>query len=71
MMPRATYCSPQVASFGLTEAQAKERGYEIKIGRFPYQANGKALGLGEAVGWVKAQAQGALFGWGTRSTWRH
>jgi len=53
MMPRATYCQPQVASFGLTEAQAKERGYEIKIGRFPYQANGKALGLGESAGWVK------------------
>lgn len=53
MMPRATYCQPQVASFGLTEAQAKERGYEVKIGRFPYQANGKALGLGEATGWIK------------------
>ncbi|HEX7975287.1 MAG TPA: dihydrolipoyl dehydrogenase [Anaerolineales bacterium] len=53
MMPRATYCQPQVASFGLTEAQAKERGHEIKIGRFPFQANGKALGLGEAIGWVK------------------
>ncbi|HEX9027971.1 MAG TPA: dihydrolipoyl dehydrogenase, partial [Anaerolineales bacterium] len=53
MMPRATYCQPQVASFGLTEAQAKERGHEIKIGRFPFQANGKALGLGEATGWVK------------------
>lgn len=53
MMPRATYCQPQVASFGLTEAQAKERGYEVKIGRFPYQANGKALGLGESGGWVK------------------
>jgi len=53
MMPRATYCQPQVASFGLTEAQAKERGYELKVGRFPYQANGKALGLGEAAGWVK------------------
>jgi dihydrolipoamide dehydrogenase len=53
MMPRATYCQPQVASFGLTEAQARERGYEIKIGRFPFQANGKALGLGEANGWVK------------------
>jgi len=53
MMPRATYCQPQVASFGLTEAQAKERGYEIKIGRFPYQANGKALGMGESAGWVK------------------
>jgi dihydrolipoamide dehydrogenase len=53
MMPRATYCQPQVASFGLTEAQAKERGYEVKVGRFPYQANGKALGLGESTGWVK------------------
>jgi dihydrolipoamide dehydrogenase len=53
MMPRATYCQPQVASFGLTEAQARERGYEIKIGRFPYQANGKALGMGESAGWVK------------------
>src|SRR4030095_3802607 len=41
MMPRATYCQPQVASFGLTEAQAKERGYNIKIGRFPLQAHGK------------------------------
>ncbi len=53
MMPRATYCQPQVASFGLTEAQARERGYGVKVGRFPFQANGKALGLGEAVGWVK------------------
>jgi len=53
MMPRATYCQPQVASFGLTEAQAKERGYEIKVGRFPYQANGKALGMGKSTGWVK------------------
>jgi dihydrolipoamide dehydrogenase len=52
-MPRATYCQPQVASFGLTEAQAKEQGYEIKVGRFPFQANGKALGLGESTGWVK------------------
>jgi dihydrolipoamide dehydrogenase len=53
MMPRATYCQPQVASFGLSEAQAKERGYEIKVGRFPFQANGKALGLGDYTGWVK------------------
>jgi dihydrolipoamide dehydrogenase len=53
MMPRATYCQPQVASFGITEAQAKERGYEVKVGRFPFQANGKALGLGESSGWVK------------------
>lgn len=53
MMPRATYCSPQIASFGLTEAQAKERGFDVKIGRFPFQANGKALGLGDYAGWVK------------------
>ena len=53
MMPRATYCYPQVASFGLTEAQAKEKGYTIKVGRFPFQANGKALGLGDYAGFVK------------------
>ncbi len=53
MMPRATYCHPQVASFGLTEAQAKEAGYEVKVGRFNFQANGKALGLGDYAGWVK------------------
>ena len=53
MMPRATYCQPQIASFGLTEAQAKERGYQVKTGRFPFQANGKALGLGDYAGWVK------------------
>jgi dihydrolipoamide dehydrogenase len=53
MMPRATYCSPQVASFGLTEAQAKERGHTVKVGRFPFQANGKALGLADYAGWVK------------------
>lgn len=53
MMPRATYCQPQVASFGLTEAQVKERGLEVKIGKFPFQANGKALGLGDYTGWVK------------------
>ncbi len=53
MMPRATYSYPQVASFGLTEAQAKERGHEIKIGRFPFQPNGKALGMGDYMGFVK------------------
>jgi dihydrolipoamide dehydrogenase len=53
MMPRATYCQPQIASFGLTEAQAKERGHTVKIGKFPFQANGKALGLGDYAGWVK------------------
>ncbi|MBE7536593.1 MAG: dihydrolipoyl dehydrogenase [Anaerolineales bacterium] len=53
MMPRATYCQPQVASFGYTEAQAREKGYAVKVGRFPFQANGKALGLGESAGFVK------------------
>jgi dihydrolipoamide dehydrogenase len=53
MMPRATYCQPQIASFGITEAQAKERGLEVKVGRFPFLANGKASGLGESTGWVK------------------
>jgi dihydrolipoamide dehydrogenase len=53
MMPRATYCSPQVASFGLTEAQAREKGYEVKVGRFPFQANGKALGLHDYAGFAK------------------
>ena len=53
MMPRATYCQPQIASFGMTEAQAKERGHAVKIGRFPFQANGKARGLGDYGGFVK------------------
>jgi dihydrolipoamide dehydrogenase len=53
MMPRSTYCQPQIASFGMTEAQARERGLEVKVGRFPFQANGKALGLGDYTGWVK------------------
>jgi dihydrolipoamide dehydrogenase len=53
MMPRATYCMPQIASFGITEAQAKERGLAVKTGRFPFQANGKALGMGDYGGFVK------------------
>lgn len=53
MLPRVTYSQPQVASFGITEDMAKERGYEVKIGRFPFQASGKALGLGDSTGWVK------------------
>ncbi|KDA06348.1 dihydrolipoyl dehydrogenase [Microbacterium sp. CH12i] len=53
MMPRATFCSPQVASFGLTEQQAKDEGHEIKVVSFPFMANGKAHGLGEPVGFVK------------------
>ncbi len=52
-MPRCIYCQPQVASMGLTEAQAREQGYEVKVGRFLFQANGKALGLGERDGFVK------------------
>jgi dihydrolipoamide dehydrogenase len=55
-MPRCTYCHPQVASFGLSEAQAAERGHEVKVGRFPFLANGKALALGERDGFVKIVA---------------
>ncbi len=53
MMPRCTYSQPQVASFGYTEKAAKEAGYEIKTGQFPFVANGKSLGLGEKEGFVK------------------
>ena len=53
MMPRATYCEPQIASFGYTEAQAKEQGYEINVGQFPFIANGKALGMGAKDGFIK------------------
>ncbi len=60
-MPRATYCQPQVASFGMTEAQAKAAGYELKVSKFPFQANGKALGLGEPAGFAKIIAD-AKFG---------
>ncbi len=55
-MPRAVYCQPQVASMGLSEQQAVARGYEISVGRFPFIANGKALGLNEKNGWVKVIA---------------
>ncbi len=53
LIPRATYCEPQVGSFGLSEAQAKEKGYTVKTGKFNFQANGKALGLGNYSGFVK------------------
>lgn len=53
MLPRCTFCSPQVASLGLTEAQAKEKGYEIKVGKFPMMPNGKAQAMGVKVGFVK------------------
>ena len=52
-IPGCTYCHPQVASVGLTEAKAKEQGYEIKVGRFPFMGNGKAIALGEPEGLVK------------------
>ena len=52
-IPGCTYSTPQIASVGLTEAKAKERGHEIKVGRFPFRANGKAIALGETTGFVK------------------
>ncbi len=56
MIPRATYCQPQIGSFGYTEAQAKDKGYDVKVAKFPFTANGKAHGLGEAMGFVKLVA---------------
>ncbi|MEU9690298.1 dihydrolipoyl dehydrogenase [Amycolatopsis japonica] len=53
MIPRATYCQPQIASFGWTEEQAREKGFDVQVAKFPFTANGKAHGLGEAVGFVK------------------
>jgi dihydrolipoamide dehydrogenase len=53
MIPGCTYCHPQIASVGLTEAAAKEQGREIKVGRFPFIGNGKAIALGEDQGLVK------------------
>ena len=56
MMPRATFCQPQVASFGLTEQQARDEGYDVKVSTFPFTANGKAHGLAEPTGFVKLVA---------------
>lgn len=56
-MPRCTYTHPEVASVGLTEAQAKEQGYDVKVGKFPFQANGKAVGANETMGFVKIVAE--------------
>jgi dihydrolipoamide dehydrogenase len=53
MIPRATYCQPQIASFGWTEAQAREKGFDVKVAKFPFTANGKAHGLGDPAGFVK------------------
>jgi dihydrolipoamide dehydrogenase len=64
-IPGCTYCHPQVASVGLTEAKAKEAGYKVKVGKFPFIGNGKAIALGEAEGFVKTvfdEATGELLG---------
>ncbi|AUS80310.1 dihydrolipoyl dehydrogenase [Actinoalloteichus sp. AHMU CJ021] len=53
MIPRATYCQPQIASFGWTEEQAREQGFDVKVAKFPFMANGKAHGLGDSGGFVK------------------
>jgi dihydrolipoamide dehydrogenase len=55
-IPRCTYCQPQVASLGITEAEAKDRGYDVEVGEFPFRPNGKALALGEREGFVKIVA---------------
>ena len=52
-IPGCTYCHPQIASVGLTEKKAREAGYNIKVGKFPIRANGKALGMGESEGFIK------------------
>ena len=57
-MPRCTYCHPQVASLGLIEAQAREAGFDVRVGRFPLSANGKALALGDTNGQVKVVVDG-------------
>ncbi len=53
MMPRATFCQPQVASFGLTEEQARAEGFDVKVSNFPFMANGMAHGVGDSSGFVK------------------
>ena len=53
MIPRATYCQPQIASFGYTEAQARDLGHDVKVAKFPFTANGKSHGLGDTTGFVK------------------
>ncbi len=52
-IPSCTYCQPQVASVGLTEEKAKEKGYDVRVGRFPFTANGKSIAIGETQGLVK------------------
>ncbi len=55
-IPRATFCQPQIGSMGYSEKQAKERGYDVKTATFPFSANGKAQGMGDATGFVKVVA---------------
>lgn len=55
-IPRATYCHPQIASMGYSEEQAKEKGYDVKVAKFPFSANGKAAGMGAPAGFVKIVA---------------
>lgn len=57
LVPNCTYCDPEVASVGLTEAKAKEEGYDVKVGKFPFSASGKARILGETDGFVKIVAE--------------
>ncbi|MCV5901835.1 dihydrolipoyl dehydrogenase, partial [Escherichia coli] len=57
LVPNCTYCDPEVASVGLTEAKAKEAGYDVKVGKFPFSASGKARILGETDGFVKIVAE--------------
>ena len=57
-MPRCTYCQPQIASLGLTEDQAKEKGHSVKISQFPFKAVGKAISIGDSEGFVKLVADG-------------
>ncbi|MFJ4982307.1 dihydrolipoyl dehydrogenase [Streptomyces sp. NPDC088732] len=56
MIPRVTFCQPQIASFGWTEAQARERGFDVRVAKFPFSANAKAHGLGDSGGFVKLVA---------------
>src|SRR5207302_2735625 len=65
LIPGCTYCAPQIASVGLTEQAAKEQKLEVRVGRFPFVGNGKAIALGEDQGLVKVifdQKTGALVG---------
>ena len=64
-IPGCTYCHPQIASVGLTEAKAKDAGYKVRVGKFPFIGNGKAIALGEAEGFIKTvfdEATGELLG---------